>query len=379
MASASGSSDRDFVFRVIRNCFITVLFLSMAFFASNILIRHTGSENNSALVFVLAVALISLLTKGYAYGILASLVGTFCINYFFMYPYAAFSLSLEGYPIATISMVTISCVVCALTARVKIQAVEAQGREEKTRQLYEQNAVLSEEKNRMQMQKEREEIRSNILRAVSHDLRTPLTSISGAAAVLLSGKQPEERDYSLLSDIKYEADDLIVLVENLLSITRLHEGTMQLNKQNELLEEVAADAIIKIRRRYPNCEISMELTDDILYPKIDVLLIKQVIINLLENAIRHSGDVSQISLSLKLNQYHAEVEVRDHGCGLSPEICKLIAAGTPLPRSTGGDSSRGMGIGLSVCQSIIQAHDGYFRAGNAPDGGAFFCFGLPIE
>ena len=130
-------------------------------------------ENNSPLVFVLAVMFISLLTDGYAYGIAASLVSAFCINYFFMYPFWAFSLSIAGYPVAMLSMTAISVVVCALTSRIKLQAMEAAKREKDTRALYEQNAKLNEEKNAIQLQADRETIRGNILRAVSHDLRTP--------------------------------------------------------------------------------------------------------------------------------------------------------------------------------------------------------------
>ena len=106
-----------------RNLGVTALFLCAAYHASSILITHTGGENNSALVFVLAVVLISLLTSGYAYGIAASIIGAFSINIYFMEPYAVFSLSRTGYPVAMLSMVAISCVVCALTARVKKQAI----------------------------------------------------------------------------------------------------------------------------------------------------------------------------------------------------------------------------------------------------------------
>ena len=120
-----------------RNLGIMGLLLCAAYYASSILITHTGGENNSALVFVVAVALISLRTSGYAYGVAASIIGALFINIYFMEPYDAFSLSRTGYPVAMLSMVVISCVVCALTARVKKQAIEAVHREKKTRALYE--------------------------------------------------------------------------------------------------------------------------------------------------------------------------------------------------------------------------------------------------
>ena len=352
-----------------RNLLVTLLFLCIAYVVSSILLGHTGAENNSALVFVLAVVCISSLTDGYAYGIAASLVGGFCINYYFMFPYRVFSLSYAGYPVAMVSMVAISSVVCALTSRVKLQAIEAIKREQNTKTLYELNARLNEEKNAIQLEADREAIRGNILRAVSHDLRTPLTAISGAATVLLS----------LVQDIKSDADSLIAMVENLLSITKVRDGVMPLNKQEEMLEEVAGDALLTIRRRFPAYHISLELSEDILYLPMEPMLIKQVMVNLLENAIRHSGDHDHIRLHLFRQDDWAVVEVRDRGKGISPEVRQAVQSGRPLSARLSDDSSRGMGIGLSVCQSIIKAHNGFFAAGNDPEGGAVFRFGLPME
>ena len=188
---------------VLRNLLITLFFLCGAYLVSSILIGHTGAENNSALVFVLSVVVISYLTDGYLYGFAASLFSGFCINYFFMFPYRAFSLSYAGYPVAMVSMVAISGVVCALTTRVKLLAKEAISREQKTKALYELNEKLNEEKTAIQLEAARETIRGNILRAVSHDLRTPLTAISGAAAVLLSSEEVKnsEKNLSLAQDI----------------------------------------------------------------------------------------------------------------------------------------------------------------------------------
>ena len=364
-----------------RDILTTALLLYAAYWTSGILISHTGGENNSALVFVLAVVCISFFTTGYAYGITASIIGTFCINYFFMVPYSAFSLSHTGYPVAMLSMVAISCIVCALTSRVKQQAIEAVRREKNTKTLYEMNEKLNAEKAAIQLQSARETIRGNILRAVSHDLRTPLTAISGAAYVLLSSEDilRSEKNASLANDIKADADALIVMVENLLSVTRIQDGTIPLKKREEMLEEVAGDAILTTRRRFPNCHVDLELSEDILYLPMEPMLIKQVMVNLLENAVRHSGSQSGILLNLFRQDEWAVVEVRDHGKGLPPEVCQAVQSGRPLSRDLNGDSTRGMGIGLSVCQSIIKAHNGFFAAGNAPEGGAVIRFGLPMK
>lgn len=360
-----------------RNLGVTALFLCAAYWASGLLIGHTGGENNSALVFVLAVALISLLTSGYFYGIAASITGALCINIYFMEPYESFSLSRTGYPVAMLSMVTISCVVCALTARVKKQATEAVRREKNARALFEQNERLNAEKAAIQLESERAAIRESILRAVSHDLRTPLTAISGTVSVLLESPEVSEKNLSMLSDIKQDADSLIVMVENLLSVTRVQDGTMPLKKREDLLEEVAGDALLTVRRRFPDCKVELELPEDILYLPMDSLLVRQVMVNLLENAIRHSGDTEHIRMRLYRQDDQAVVEVRDQGRGLSPEVLQAVRTGESMPLT--GDATRGMGIGLSVCQSIIKAHGGFFTAENDPSGGAVFCFGLPTE
>ena len=357
-----------------RDLTVTVLLLSAAFYASSILIAHTGGENNSALVFVLAVTGVSFLTAGYLWGILASFVGTVLINTYFMFPYAVFSLSQTGYPVAMLSMATISCVVCFLTSRVKQQAAEAVRREKNTKSLYEQNQKLNEEKAAIELQSARETIHSNILRAVSHDLRTPLTSISGAASVLLSSQDLSERNLSMVTDIKNDADALIVMVENLLSVTRIQDGSFPLKKREEMLEEVAGDAILTIRRRFPNNQVELLLSEDILYLPMEPVLIKQVMVNL-----RHSGSPEPIVLHLFREDDVAAVEVRDRGRGLTPEVLQAVQSGKFLNRDRSGDSTRGMGIGLSVCQSIVKAHDGTFTAGNNPEGGAFFRFTLPME
>ena len=362
-----------------RDILVTAALLAGACWVSRILIGHTGPENNSALVFVLAVACISLLTTGYFYGIVASIVGTVCNNFFFMAPYSKFSLDYKGYPVTMLSMLAISCIVCALTARAKRQTAEATRREQQARELYKQNQKLNEEKTAIELASARETIRGNILRSVSHDLRTPLTSISGAASVLLSSPEISDKNVPLVQDIKSDADSLIAMVENLLSVTRIQDGTMPLREKEELLEEVAGDAVLTTKRRFPDCHVELELPEDILYLPMDSMLIKQVFMNLLENAVRHSGDKEHITLRLCRENDWAVAEVRDHGRGLPPEICRAIQENRPINRQDGGDSTRGMGIGLSACQSIIQAHGGYFRAGNHPEGGAVFRFGLPIR
>lgn len=169
------------------------------------------------------------------------------------------------------------------------------------------------------------------------------------------------------------------MVENLLSITRIQDASVPLKKREEMLEEVAGDAVLTTRRRFPDANVQLDLSEDILFLPWQPMLIKHVIVNLLENAVRHSGDTQHIQLHLFRQEEWAVVEVRDHGIGLSPDIMQ----GSPVRPSPPPGPVRRLhprhGIGLSVCQSIIKAHGGFFAAGNDPEGGAVFRFGLPME
>lgn len=363
----------------LKNTLVTVCFLALACLFSAILLRHTGAENNSALVFTLAVACISLLSNGYVPGIVSSVISAVAINYFFMYPFSQFTLSLTGYPVAFLSFLFIACIVSALTTRVKLQAAEAIRREQRTKALYEMNQQLMEEKKQIELEAARESIRSNILRAVSHDLRTPLTAIAGAASVLLESETRSSKNQYLVQDIKENADWLTAMVENILSVTRIQQNDMQLQKTPEVLEEVAGEALLKIRKRFPDYNIALSLPDELLMLPMESMLITQVIMNLLENAIRHSGDREHIELALARRENRAVVTVSDRGRGIPPQTLADIRQGKQLSAGQDGDASRGMGIGLSTCQSIIKAHGGNFYADNRPEGGAVFFFELPLE
>ena len=364
-----------------RDISVSVLLIVVAYLCSSILLQYTGAENNSALVFVLAVMIISTITSGYIYGISASLVGGFFINFFFMYPYSSFSLSYSGYPVAMLSMLTVSMIVCFLTSRIKHMAYLAYKREQKTKELYELTERLNAEKNALQLEADRESIRSNILRAVSHDLRTPLTSISGAAAVLMSSSELQsEKNLSLLNDIKCDADDLIAMVENLLSITRIDSGNVQIIKVSTALDELIDSVLVKFYKHYPDHRILLELPEELVLIPMDAMLIEQVLINLLENAVLHGKGLTQIRLSVSVEENRAIFEVRDNGCGIPQEkLARVFAGYFGFSDQMADQSKRNAGMGLSLCATIIRAHGGTITAENDPAGGAVFRFVMNTE
>lgn len=353
---------------------ITILLLILAGIISQILLPNTGAENNSALIFVAAVVLISRLTEGYFYGIFASIVGVFCINYFFMYPYAEFNFSLSGYTVAMVSMLVPALIVCVLTTQLKRHAHLAQEREQQTRELYEINTRLQQEKNDFELASAKAAIRSNILLAVSHDLRTPLTAISGSASYLHSHLHDmiSSDDGKLLLDIKEDAEWLTVMVENILSVTRLRDTGEHLQLSEEVPDEIIGSSISKIQRRFPDAKIRCDLSDEVLLVLMDPLLIQQVLINLLENAIRHSDTADDIVVSVQKADDLVRFLVTDHGKGLPEEILRQIREEQPVVVERRGDSYRGIGIGLSVCQSILKAHHSRLSADSDAAGTCFY-------
>ena len=275
---------------------LTILLMSAATLCSFLFFFCVPSGSaNIALFYVFALVIIARDTKGYRFGVIAALFCVVFINYFFTYPHFKLNFTLSGYPVTFLVMLAIALIISTLTSHMKRQA-----------------EALAEA--------EKEKMRANLLRAVSHDLRTPLTSISGAVSVLLSSPEVSPKNLAMLSDIKQDADSLIVMVENLLSVTRVQDGTMPLKKREEMLEEVAGDALLTTRRRFPDCCIELDLSEDILYLPMDPLLIRQVMVNLLENAIRHTPPDSGMDVQLKVDDKEnmAVFTVRDEGCGLDP-------------------------------------------------------------
>lgn len=358
--------------------------LVLAYLASTFLSPLSDVSSSSALIFVLAVVLISRITRGYLYGLIASFVGMFCINYFFTFPYSQFNFSLSGYPVSFLTLLAVSTTVCALTSQAKRQTQLAVQREQQAKELLEMNQKLSEEQQKIRMVAEQEKIRNDLLRSISHDLRTPLTSIYGSSAALLtdSSENLSQNSRRLLSDIRDDSEWLIRMIENLLIVTKISASPSSLKKTEEAAEEIVAEAIQQTKKHYPNLHVEAHVPNEILFVPMDPILIEQVIINLLENAIRHSGDTDHIHLEVMTKtedgKNYAVFSVSDRGRGLSKEVLEMLQSSDPQVLSTSGDSTRGLGIGLSVCQSIVQAHHGFFKGENSQAGGAVFSFGLPL-
>ncbi|MEG2405007.1 MAG: ATP-binding protein, partial [Oscillospiraceae bacterium] len=226
-----------------------------------------------------------------------------------------------------------------------------------------------------------EQLRANLLRSISHDLRTPLTSISGNAGILLSsGKAIDEtRKKELYTDIYDDSLWLINLVENLLSVTRLEDGSMNLHMAAELMSEVIDEALQHINRNSIEHKITVHSKDDLIMAKMDARLIVQVIINIVDNAIKYTQIGSEITISVAKQGDKVLTQISDNGSGLSEQSKEHIFEMFYTANTKVADSRRGMGLGLALCKSIITAHGGEIKASDNKPQGTIFSFTLPYE
>lgn len=505
--------------RISRNLFFswrdslkTLLIIVAATFISLILQALNISDQNIIMVYILSVLIISRVTVGYLYGVLASGLTVLVFNYFFTVPYYTLHAIQEGYPITFVIMLLVALITSALTVRIKTQARLAVEREHRTEVLYEINKkllasrdfeetielinaymvkifgrsaifysqdpedhdsetflqsaldgdaaflkseseravahwvfmnkkcagagsdtlmgagafympivsrsrvlgviglscangvlnqnnrlflrmiasqvemalerhYLSNEQRRMLIESEKEKMRSNLLRGISHDLRTPLTGILGASSAILENGSiiDQETHDTLINNIKEDSQWLIRMVENLLSVTRINEGPMNVTKTPEAAEEIVAEAISRIRKRFASRKITVKVPEALLIVPMDGTLIEQVIINLLENGIKYSPEDSIIAVEVKKSGHEAVFEVSDQGKGISDQDFPYLFETYVPDGKRSSDSSRGMGIGLSICNSIVKAHQGKMEAENKEQGGAVFRFTLPLQ
>lgn len=236
---------------------------------------------------------------------------------------------------------------------------------------------LLEEESRTKL--DRESLRNNLLRSISHDLRTPLTGIAGGSGLLLENINSisAEETTTILRDIHTDALWLSSLVENLLNMTRIQDGRLTVSRKNEVIDDIVEEAVTKASKRSDQHTLRVNRPEDIVLAPVDAQLIIQVLINLLDNAIRHTRAGSIVEVSYFNDAEQVTLEVSDNGGGMTVE--RLAKVFDPF-FTTGGssDRKRGMGLGLSICKSIVEAHGGSISASNNQAGGATFKIVLPL-
>ena len=224
-----------------------------------------------------------------------------------------------------------------------------------------------------------EQLRANLLRAISHDLRTPLTSISGNAGNLLTNynKLDEETRVQVFTDIFDDSQWLISLVENLLSVTRIEEGRMNFNMSVQLMDEVIDEAMKHINRKGAEHNVTVDCKDELLLARMDAKLIIQVIINLVDNAIKYTPVGSDIRIMAEYIDGFVSVSVADNGNGIPDHIKLRVFEMFYTGDNKIADSRRSLGLGLALCKSIIHAHGGKITLTDNLPHGSIFTFTIP--
>ena len=327
----------------LRDLLITGIILLSAAEICILLQMADSVEGFASPVFVLAVLLISRLTTGYLYGLIAAVAGVVCVNF-----------TIAGYPITFLTFLMVSVITSTLTTQARQQE-------------------------RLRSENEREKMRANLLRSVSHDIRTPLTSIVGStSAVLENPGISREEEVQLLEDVRDEAQWLIRVVENLLSVTRIGDDQAHITKEPEAAEEVLAEAVRKFRKRFPATSVTVAVPDELLLVPMDPILIEQVLANVMENAVFHGG-AGSIRVSVHTEEKEAVFSVWNDGARIAEKDLPNVFDGT-LRHSAPAecDGKRSMGLGLSVSMAIVRAHGGTMEAQNQ-ETGVEFSFRLPLN
>lgn len=344
-----------------RDVGVTIILLGMATGIAFLLFFLMPKENsaNIAIIYVLALILISRYTKGVWYGLFSALFCVVCINYLFTYPYFHLNFTLTGYPVTFLVLLAISLLTSATTSM-----------------LTKQEEILKQREREL-LEAEREGIRANLLRSVSHDFRTPLTGMLVVCEAYREHRHQysEEEIAQSFQQIKEEAEWLLRMVENLLAITKIHSSHQSIEKRMEPVEELIEEVMLRIRKRFPDAAIEVVMPPTFVMVEMEPVLMMQVLINLLENAIFYSQSKRPIKLSVRYEEEQVVFCVRDYGVGLCMQEINGLLKGklTRDSHQHSGNHRKGMGIGLSLCKTIMEVHGGTLQAENKEDGAEFVC------
>ena len=496
------------VFDSLYSLIVVTLFLLVASGTGYLFDQVGFPETNIVIVYLLAILLISRFTKGYWYGIVASIAGTLLFNYLFTSPYYTLAVDNPSYIITFVIMTTTALITSAITTRAKKNTLKAQEKEAETKALYNLTSRLTdaldihqiagistnmlsdalncraaclcfdeegnpedyyiqqsnngelvyikiedaidlkhqvegfrmgyvineefydwpiygqenilgiiripvekaEELNETQTrilhsmientalamdrvylayqrlksheETTQERYRGNLLRGISHDLRTPLSGIMATSEMLIEMTDSIDPRIDMIKAINRDSIWLHSLVENVLSLTRLQNGKLALTKEKEAIEEIIDQSIRQIKKRIENVRIQVTMPDELTLVPMDAKLIMQVFINLLENAVKHSPNVKVIEIIVELD-YDAHVmivKIIDNGNGIDEEDLNNIFEPFYTSSTKHADAKNRIGLGLSICETIVKAHGGEIKAKNREDErGAEFMFRLPLE
>jgi two-component system, OmpR family, sensor histidine kinase KdpD len=311
------------------------------------------------MVYLLGTVLISM-RYGYGPSVAAAGLSVLGFNFFFIPPYYTFAVADLRHLVTFGVMFLVAVVISGLTKRARDEADTARR--------------FAEEAHRAQLQVESEQLRNALLSSVSHDLRTPLAVVTGAATTLLDEDVSAPVRREMTETIVQEAERLNRLVQNLLDMTRVEAGTLRVKREWHALEEVVGTALGRVEKLAVGRELAAHLPHELTLVPLDSILIEQVLVNLLENAIKYTPPGSTIEVNATVEGGTVQLEVADRGPGIAPgeeeQVFEKFHRGRVDPR--------GAGLGLAICKGIVTAHDGRIWVEPREGGGASFRFTLPI-
>jgi K+-sensing histidine kinase KdpD len=314
---------------------------------------------NVVMVYLLGIVLVSM-KYGHVPSLVAAALSVLCFDFFFIPSYFTFAVAEVGHLVTFGVMFLVGVVISGLTKRARDQAERAR--------------TLAEEAQKAQLHYESEQLRNAILSSISHDLRTPLAVITGAATTLQDESIETADRRELVDTIVQEADRLNQLVQNVLDMTRLEAGALRVRRQWHLLEEIIGSALSRVEKSLGERAVDTSLAPELGLVPLDSVLIEQVIVNLLENVVKYTPPECPVSIAARLRNGEVEVEVADRGPGVPPaEVTRIFDKFIRARHDQGG-----AGLGLTICRGIVVAHGGRIWVEQREGGGASFRFTLPI-
>lgn len=319
---------------------------------------------NYIIIYILGILLTAVFTKGYIYSALLSVVSVFGYNFFFTVPKYTFHFNDKMYMVTFVLMFAVGIVTSAITFQLKHKMLQIN--------------ALNLEKTQLKSDAEKEQLKATLLRSISHDLRTPLTTMKNGAEIVLEKQDLSVEDRTeILNDIVAKANWTIRLVENLLSLSRIDNEKLTVKKVPEAVEEIIPQSVRNCKGVLGNRKIHYEMPEEFLLVPMDATLIMQTIGNILINAARHTSENGNIWIKVWNTGRNAVFRISNDGEKIRDEDLPHIFE----MYYTVGDCQRGkgVGLGLSICKLVIAAHGGQISARNAEDGKVVFEFTLPME
>lgn len=358
----------------LKNALIVAGILFLATSVSVLIVPLGVGSENIILIYILTVLFATVLTKSYIFGTVSVIASFFLFNYFFTEPRGSFRVN-SIYDVQLLAFFMVTALVAGnIMSRLQHQT-------ELTEKMMTEQEKLYQEREEIQVAMKGEKLRNTLLRAVSHDLRTPLTALQGESTML--DEKYEELSVTerkkLARDIREETVWMGNLVENILNMTRITDAKMILNEDYEVVDDIVEEAVSHMHVFLADRKFSTSFPDEVLEVYGDGKLISQVLINLLDNAVRHTPADAGISLSVQDGRHEVTFSVNDTGEGIDPDKRAHLFESFAQTEKSITDGQRGMGLGLSICKEIVEAHGGRIHAEDNPPHGTKMIFTIPKE